>query len=98
VSGPPDEPPIGDRLADAAREETQRARLAADVPEPSLGARLGQIGVLGWMIVLPMLVALFAGRWLDRRLESGIFFSAAFLMVGTSLGFWSAWRWMHKRI
>ena len=87
-----------DRMAGAAREETRRARMAEDVPEPSLGARLGQIGVLGWLIVVPMLITLFAGRWLDRLMATGIFFSAAFLMVGAALGFWSAWRWMHKRI
>lgn len=87
-----------DRLADAARTEVRRARMAQDVPEPSLGVRLGQIGVLGWMIVLPMLIALFAGRWLDQRMATGIFFSAALLMAGTTLGFWSAWRWMHKRL
>ena len=90
--------PPDDRLAEAARTEERRARLGKDVPEPSLGARLGQIGVLGWMIVLPMLFALFVGRCIDRHLATGIVFSAAFLMLGAALGFWSAWRWMHGRI
>jgi ATP synthase protein I len=91
VSGP--EP---DRLADSARSAIERAEQGRADPEPSLGARLGQIGVLGWMIVIPTLVCLFIGRWLDRSLATGIFFSAPLLMLGAAIGFWSAWRWMHR--
>ncbi|MCB1493645.1 MAG: AtpZ/AtpI family protein [Rhodobiaceae bacterium] len=87
-----------DPLADAAQQAAERARLAGETPEPSLGARLGQIGVLGWMVVIPMLIGLFLGRWLDHRLGTGIFFSAPLLMIGAGVGFWSAWRWMHHRI
>jgi Putative F0F1-ATPase subunit Ca2+/Mg2+ transporter len=48
--------------------------LIAD-PEPSLGARFGQIGILGWTIIVPTLLCLFLGRWLDRIFGTGIFFS-----------------------
>jgi len=85
-----------DRLADAAREAARRAAHARKVPEPSLGSRLGQIGILGWAIVLPTLLGLAAGRWLDRIFDTGVFFSAPLLMVGAALGFWSAWKWMHR--
>ena len=51
----------------------------------------------GWTIVLPTLVFLFFGRWLDRTLATGIFFSAPLLMVGAAISFWSAWRWMHRQ-
>ena len=33
--------------------------------EPSVARRLAQIGVLGWIIVVPMLIGVFVGRWLD---------------------------------
>ncbi len=92
----PEESP--DHMARAAREAADRARRGAADPEPSLGVRLGQIGILGWMIVVPALLALFAGRWLDRMLGSGIFFSAPLLMIGAGIGFWSAWKWMHRRL
>jgi ATP synthase protein I len=85
-----------DRLARVARKAAEREAKGRADPEPSLGARLGQIGVLGWTIVIPTLVCLFLGRWLDRTLETGIFFSAPLLMVGAAIGFWSAWRWMHR--
>ena len=86
-----------DRLAGAARRAAERDAEGRADPEPSLGARLGQIGVLGWTIIVPTLLCLFVGRWLDRILGTGIFFSAPLLMVCAAIGFWSAWRWMHRQ-
>ena len=86
-----------DRLAAAAQRAAEREAQGRADPEPSLGARLGQIGVLGWTIVLPTLLCLFLGRWLDRIFGTGIFFSAPLLMAGAAFGFWSAWRWMHHQ-
>ena len=85
-----------DKLADAARRAAERMKESESNPEPSLGARLGQIGILGWTIVVPTLVALVLGRWLDRIFATGIFFSAPLIMVGAGIGFWSAWKWMHR--
>ena len=85
-----------DRLARAARRAVRRDAEGRADPEPSLGARLGQIGVLGWAIIVPTLLCLFLGRWLDRSFGTGIFFSAPLLMLGAAVGFWSAWRWMHR--
>jgi ATP synthase protein I len=86
-----------DRLARAAQRAVEREAAGRADPEPSLGARLGQIGVLGWAIVVPTLLLLFLGRWLDRSFGTGIFFSAPLLMVGAAIGLWSAWRWMHRQ-
>jgi ATP synthase protein I len=89
--------PSPDGLARAAREAVQRGRRAAQDPEPSLGSRLGQIGILGWMIVVPTLLGLVIGHWLDRRFATGVFFSAPLLMAGAALGLWSTWKWMHRQ-
>ena len=86
-----------DRLTQAAQKAAEREAEGRADPEPSLGARLGQIGVLGWTIVVPTLLLLFLGRWLDRSFGTGIFFSAPLLMAGAAIGFWSAWRWMHSQ-
>lgn len=92
---PPDDASQKDGMASAARRAAQRDALAQDEPEPSLAARLGQIGILGWTIVLPTLVCLALGRWLDRMAGTKVFFSAPLLMIGAALGLWSAWKWMH---
>ncbi|WP_157179724.1 AtpZ/AtpI family protein [Rhizobium sp. CF142] len=81
-------------MANAARRSADRAKASLENPEPSLGARLGQIGVLGWTIVVPTLLALALSRWLDREFATGIFFSAPLIIIGVIFGFWSAWKWM----
>ncbi|AOK49222.1 ATP synthase I [Burkholderia sp. MSMB617WGS] len=86
--------PAADRVEQAARTAAKRAARGARDPEPSLGRRLAQIGVLGWTILAPTLAALALGRWLDRAFASRVFFSAPLLMFGAALGFWLAWRWM----
>lgn len=85
-----------DRIAEAARRAAARDRAGQADKEPSLGARLGQIGVLGWMMVLPILLGLLLGRWLDRLAGSGVLFSAALLLLGAVIGFWSGWKWIHR--
>jgi len=87
-----------DRLATAARQAAERARQGKAHPEPSLGARLGQMGILGWTIVVPTLLGVIVGRWLDQAFGSGITFAAALLMLGAAFGLWSAWRWMHRNL
>jgi len=63
---------------------------------PSVARRLAQIGVLGWMIVVPVLAGVFIGRWLDQKLDSGVFWTAPLLMLGLILGCWSAWKWITR--
>ena len=84
-------------LEHTVRQAVRRDQKAHEVPEPTLGARLGQIGILGWMVVIPTLLGLWVGHWLDRRFGTGVFFSAPLLMAGAAVGLWLAWRWMHRQ-
>ncbi|WP_019953289.1 AtpZ/AtpI family protein [Yoonia vestfoldensis] len=63
----------------------------------SVGRRLAQIGVLGWIFVVPTLAGLFFGRWVDARFQTGIFWSAPMLLLGLCIGGWTAWKWMNAR-
>jgi len=86
-----------DGLAEAVRRRRERHEKWRREGEPTFLKYVGQIGVLGWIIVTPILLGLFAGRWLDRRLDTGIFFSGPLLAVGVALGSWAAWRWMQRQ-
>lgn len=88
-------PPDG--MAEAARKEKDRRTRWRTEGEPSVMRFVGQIGILGWIIVAPTLLGLFVGRWLDSNLGTGIFWSGALLVLGVTLGFWSGWRWMHRQ-
>jgi len=81
----------------AVRQQRERRQKWLREGEPSMARFVGQIGVLGWIIVAPTLIGLFIGRWLDHRFGTGIFWSAPLLGIGVVIGCWSAWKWMHKQ-
>ena len=83
-----------DPLVKVVRQRGERHRRWLREGDPSVAQRLAQIGVLGWMIVVPMLIGIFVGRWLDQIFNSGIFCTAPLLLLGLALGCWSAWKWM----
>jgi len=88
--------PEQDPLARAAR--TARARRDRGLAENRvpIGQSLAQLGMLGWLIVTPMLAGTFVGRWLDRRLGTGVMVTGALLGLGAGLGWWLAWRRIRK--
>ncbi|HTH60823.1 MAG TPA: AtpZ/AtpI family protein [Paraburkholderia sp.] len=86
-----------DRMARAAQDAAGRDARGREEPEPSLGSRLGQIGILGWTIVLPTLGGLAIGRVLDRIFGTRVFFSAPLLMLGAAAGLGLAWKWMRRQ-
>jgi len=83
-----------DPLVEEVRRHQARRKAWARDGELSVARRLAQIGVLGWIIVAPMLGGIALGRWLDARFDAGLFWTAPLLMVGLGLGGWFAWRWM----
>jgi ATP synthase protein I len=88
------EPGEQDPLVRGVRLRGERQARWLREGDPSVTRRLAQIGVLGWIIVVPMLIGVFAGRWLDAKFNSGLFWTAPLLMLGLALGCWSAWKWM----
>ena len=97
MSGRDDRDAEDPKLVTAVREARDRAEAGRRDPEPSLAKRFGQIGVLGWIIVLPTLAGVALGGWIDGALGSGITVTAALTMLGAALGLWLAFRWMHAQ-
>lgn len=97
MSGDPDDTAVRDRMTEAARRAERRRAEGERDPEPSLGRRFAQIGVLGWIIVGPTLMGVLLGGWLDRLAGSGITLTAALTLLGAALGLWLALRWMHEQ-
>lgn len=93
----PAEPENTNHLAETVRVRGERHRRWLSEGEPAVARRLAQIGVLGWMIVVPTLIGLFVGRWFDRMFGSGLTITGALLMIGLAIGCWSAWKWMNRQ-
>jgi len=64
--------------------------------ERSLWQNMSMIGALGWLIVTPTLLGVLAGRWLDNRFATGIFFSGALIFLGVVIGCYLAWQRVRK--
>lgn len=84
-----------DGLEEPVRLRRERRDSHRREGERSLGENLAMIGALGWLVVTPTLIGTFAGRWIDRTQDTGIFWTTSLLFIGLCLGCWLAWRRMH---
>jgi ATP synthase protein I len=82
------DPPL-DRAVRTRRERRSRGQREARRP---IGRDLAIVGAIGWTIVVPTLLGVFGGRWLDRRFHSGIFWTLGLLVAGLALGCSLAWQ------
>lgn len=69
-------------------ERRKNEILAEARGESKKGSPNAMMGV-GFQFVIVVLVCLFAGQWLDRRLGTGPWLMVAGMMIGGGLGFWS---------
>ncbi len=90
------DPDNHEKLSGAVKTRQERRERWQREGERSIGQNLAMIGVLGWTIVLPTLLGLFAGRWLDRQFHMGIFWTLGLLVVGLTIGCMLAWKRMHN--
>jgi len=82
-------------LDEAVRRRRERRSRWVREGERSLSENLAMIGVLGWLVVTPTLLGIYSGRWLDRHMDTGIFWTLGLLVLGLTLGCWLAWNRMH---
>lgn len=85
-----------EKMAEAVRQRERRQQKWQEEGERSLWQNLAMFGALGWLIVIPTLIGLVVGQWLDRRLETGITLTAAGIVVGICLGGYMAWQRMNR--
>lgn len=83
-----------EQLGDAVRKRQERRARWQHEGERSLGQNLAMIGLFGWTIVVPTLIGIFAGRWLDRQFGTGIFWTLGLLVLGLALGCAFVWKRM----
>jgi len=90
------QPENHERLGQAVKRRRERRERWQHQGERSMGQNLAMIGALGWTIVVPTLLGIFAGRWLDRSFHSGIFWTLGLLVAGLAVGCSLAWKRMHS--
>lgn len=78
---------VGEREVRKIRARKRRER--------SIWFGLGTFGVVGWSIVVPTLIGIFAGLWIDRTWPSRFSWTLMLFLGGLFLGCYSAWHWLH---
>ena len=57
---------------------------------------LGMMGLIGWSVVVPTLLGVAIGLWLDRRHPGAHSWTLALLVAGLMIGCLNAWHWVAK--
>ena len=85
-----------DELEDEFETSVRRQRVLIEKGRREKGESfwgyVGLIGAVGWGIVLPMIIGVGVGLWLDRRFGGGSKLTLLLLLLGLSVGCVNAWR------
>lgn len=57
---------------------------------------LGMMGLIGWSVVVPTLVGVALGIWLDNRHPGSHSWTLTLLVIGMVIGCLNAWHWVSK--
>lgn len=77
-----------------AEKEARKIR-ARRRKERSIWFGLGTFGVVGWSVVIPTLIGIFTGLWIDRTWPSRFSWTLMLFIGGLLLGCYNAWRWLY---
>lgn len=77
--------------ADAARKRRAQGR------QDSAIFGLGMFGLVGWSIVVPTVMGVALGVYLDRRLDLGFSLTLTLLLLGIIVGCINAWYWVQQK-
>ena len=75
------------------RKSIRRER-ARERRKESVWAWLATFGLVGWTVVVPTVLGLALGRFLDNRIDGTVNFTITLLVVGAAVGLWMAWHWI----
>ncbi len=57
---------------------------------------LGMMGMIGWSVVVPTLLGVALGYWIDSRWPTAIPWTLVLLLLGLAVGCLNAWHWVLK--
>ncbi len=57
---------------------------------------LGLFGVIGWSVMIPTIIGIIVGLWMDQKWPGQISWTLMLLFTGIILGCLNAWYWVQK--
>lgn len=92
-----DPPDIPSGLEEEVQKKAERRRWARAQRRHGVWFGFGMFGLIGWAVVIPTVLGILLGVWLDRHWPSGhISWTLSLLFVGIVLGCLNAWRWVSR--
>lgn len=76
--------------------QEERSRIAREEGDRTIRHGFSSFGVVGWSIVVPTLLGIVVGAWLDSRADGGIRFTLSFMAFGLIVGIVNVWKWLHR--
>lgn len=84
------------RFTQRITNREQRKLRARRQQDQTLWFGLGLLGLVGWSIVVPTLLGLALGVWLDGRFPSHVSWTLMLMFAGLTLGCLNAWNWVTR--
>lgn len=84
-------------LLETMEEKARQKARAREEGDRTLWFGLGTFGLVGWSVMLPTVLGIALGAWLDARHEGDISWILTGLITGVILGCVNAWYWIQKK-
>lgn len=88
--------PEEDRVTREVGEKAARKLRARSRKDRGLWYGLGMFGLVGWSVVVPTLIGVGLGIWLDSKFPGRVSWTLTLLIVGVLLGCLNAWYWVKR--
>jgi ATP synthase protein I len=84
------------QLSQETGVKTKRKIKAQQRKNKGVWYALGMLGLVGWSVVIPPLVGVALGSWIDSRWQSDVSWTLMLFLIGLGLGLWNAWQWLKQ--
>ena len=91
-----DDDELEDEFETCVRRQRERIENGRRRKGQSFWLYLGLIGTVGWSIVVPMVLGILLGLWIDRKFGGGYKWTLGLLTFGLGMGCFNAWRLISK--
>lgn len=86
-----------EKFAEVIGKKAQRKIKAQQVKNKAIWYALGTSGLVGWSVILPTMLGLSLGIWIDQKFSSSYSWTLMGLVIGIVLGCYNAWYWIEKQ-
>jgi ATP synthase protein I len=87
--------PVRSLHEEVARRAERRQRAQREGEHAALFS-LGMMGLVGWSVVVPTLIGIAIGWWIDSTWPGHVSWTLTLLFVGVAIGCLNAWYWVRQ--